>query len=593
MKFGIEDIERTLRLGEDSFWEFKEIVFANNTIKGPKRDHLADEIAAFANTKGGGALLCSVTDKGEVRYLTREQMDCLEKMLVEISSDSIKPSVYIKTFRHEIDEKPLLLIEIPEGTSQHDSPGGSFHRVGSSKKLLTSDERLRLAQQRGQVRFLWFDEQPVPETGFQTLKESLWKPLLSAESLKVNPELALEKMGLLITDANGIRRATVAGVLLCSEHPENLLPNACITATCYRGKDRASGQIDAKTIGGPLNQQIAQAMNFSIRNMRITAHKTPAREEISQYSKEALFEAIVNAVVHRDYSIRSGKIRLSLFTDRVEIQSPGALPNNLTVDKLSYRQSTRNELLVSILKRISATEIDGTGGRTFIMEERGDGISIIKRKTKELTGKDSEIQLIDGAELCVTLPAATLDYNPISATIKICCDIEDQPISGVDVLVLFPNNTWKRKTTDNKGHAIFKLYSTRVPMIIFAAAINLEPCLIPSWTPARDGAMTIIMEKLQGGGSVIFPDGVGQIPGLLGRLNPIRDTLDRTYLYASNIAINQGQQQPVHFRLGEELRLTDSNGTEMLIRILEIRGSSSLIEFRPIKTVPLQVKAYL
>ena len=139
MKFGIEDIERALRLGEDSVWEFKEIVFAKKTIKGPRRDHLADEIAAFANTKGG-ALLCSVTDKGEVRYLTREQMDCLEKMLVEISSDSIKPPVYIKTFRHEIDEKPLLLIEIPEGISQHDSPGGSFHRVGSSKKLLTSDE---------------------------------------------------------------------------------------------------------------------------------------------------------------------------------------------------------------------------------------------------------------------------------------------------------------------------------------------------------------------------------------------------------------------------------------------------------------------
>lgn len=591
MKFGIEDIERALRLGEDSAWEFKEIVFDNNTVKDPRRSNLADEIAAFANTKGG-MLLCSVTDKGEVQHLTREQMDCLEKMFVEISSDSIRPPIYIKTFRHEIDKKPLLLVEIPEGISQHDSPGGSFHRVGSSKKPLTSDERLRLAQQRGQVRFLWFDKQPVPETGFQALKENLWKPLLSAESL-IDPEVALEKMGLLTTDANGIRRATVAGVLLCSEHPENFLPNACITATCYRGKDRASGQIDAKTIGGPLNQQIAQAMNFSIRNMQTTAHKTPAREEISQYSKEALFEAIVNAVVHRDYSIRSSKIRLSLFTNRVEIQSPGALPNNLTVDQMLYRQSTRNELLVSILKRISATEIDGTGGRRFIMEERGDGISIINRKTKELTGKDPKIQPIDGAELCVTLPAATLDYNPVSATIKICCDIEDQPISGVDVLALFPNNTWKRTTTDNKGHAAFKLYSMRIPITIFAAAINLESRLIPSWIPARDETMTIIMEKLQGGGSVIFPDGTGQIPGLSGRLNPIRDTLDRTCLYASNIAINQGQQQPVHFRLGEELRLTDSNGTEMLIRILEIRGTSSLIEFRPITTTSLKAEAYL
>ena len=585
MKFSLEDIKRSLRLGEDSVWEFKEIVFANNTIKS-NRDSLADEIAAFANTTGG-ALLCSVTNKGKVQDLTREQMYRLEQMFVGISSESIKPPVYIKTFRHEIDKKPLLLVEVPEGTSQYDSPGGSFHRVGSSKKSLNSDERLRLAQQRGQVRFIWFDKQPVPETGFQTLKESLWKPLLSEESLRIDTQVALEKMGLLVIDENGIKRATVAGVLLCSEHPEKLLSNACITATCYRGKDRASDQIDAKTIGGPLDQQIAQAINFAIINMHIAAHKTPAREEIPQYSKEALFEAIVNAVIHRDYSIRSIKIRLSLFTDRIEIQSPGALPNSLTVEQMAYRQSTRNELLVSILKRRPAGEIHGTGGRTFIMEERGDGISIIRRKTKELTGKEPKFQLIGESELCVTLPAAvTLPTDPfhsMSTTIKVCCDSKDQPVSGADVLVLFSNNTWKRATTDNKGNASFKLsypMMYQIPISIFVAGVGLEAVYISDWLPKEH--KTVTKKKLQDGGSVIFPDGTGQIPDISGRLNPIRDTLDRTYLYASNIAINQGQQQPVHFMLKEELRLTDSNGKEMFIRIIQIKGTSSLVEFHPV-----------
>ena len=84
-------------------------------------------------------MLCSVTDKGEVQDLNREQMNRLEQTLVEISSNSIKPPVHIKTFRYEVDKKPLLLVEMPEGTSQHDSPGGSFYRMGSSKKPLTGD----------------------------------------------------------------------------------------------------------------------------------------------------------------------------------------------------------------------------------------------------------------------------------------------------------------------------------------------------------------------------------------------------------------------------------------------------------------------
>ena len=81
------------------------------------------------------------------------------------------------------------------------------------------------------------------------------------------------------------------------------------------------------------------------------------------------------------------------------------------------------------------------------------------------------------------------------------------------------------------------------------------------------------------GGSVIFLEATGNLPGLKGRLNPIRDTHDRTYLYASNIAINEGQQQPVHFIPGEELQLTDAEGTELRVRIVDIVGRSALVEY--------------
>ena len=295
MKFSDEEIRRQIRLGEDNYWEFKEIVFAGNKPKSPTRADLADEFAAFANTDGG-VVLCGVTDKGNVQGLSREQMDELERVLTEICTDTIKPSIRPAIFRREIEEgKPFLLVEIPQGYALHDSPGGGYHRVGSSKRKMTSDERLRLAQKRGQSRFLWFDKQPIPGTGFGSLDESLWKPLLSTEGA-TDPELALEKMGLLIKDENGITHATVAGLLLCSHSPEQWLPNACISATCYRGTDRASGQIDAQTITGPLNRQIAEAVAFAVRNMRVGAYKNPARIDLPQYSEKALFEAIVRIV---------------------------------------------------------------------------------------------------------------------------------------------------------------------------------------------------------------------------------------------------------------------------------------------------------
>ena len=409
MNYSDQDIARQLRLGEDSQWEFKQVAFSGNRPTSPRRDDLADEIAAFANTDGG-ILLCGITDRGDVQGLSREQMDELERLLVDICTDVIKPPIRPTILRRIVDERPLLLIQIPQGHAQHDSPGGGYHRIGSSKRRMTSDERLRLAQRRGQARFLWFDEKTVPETGFRTLDEALWKPLLSAEGA-ADPPAALEKMGLLSRGENGVRRVTVAGVMLCSPAPEEWLPNACITATCYRGKDRTTGQIDAQTIGGPLKRQIAEAVAFAVRNMSVATHKTPARAELPQYSEEALFEAVVNAVAHRDYSIQGSRIRLSMFEDRIEIQSPGSLPNNLTVDDMPHRQATRNKLLTSLLRRVPASGVRGAGGQLYLMERRGDGILIMLRETQELSGRLPKFQLIADSELCVTIPAASGRYN--------------------------------------------------------------------------------------------------------------------------------------------------------------------------------------
>ena len=571
-----EEISRHLRLGEDSGWEFKAVEFNDDRPRSPRRDDWADEISAFANSDGG-VLLCGVTDEGEVQGMSRSQMDALEHLIDEVCTDSVRPSIRVSVFRREsYDGKAFLMVEVPEGHTQHDSPGGSFIRVGSTKRRMTSDERLRLAQRRGQARFLWFDKQTMPGTGFGTLEEALWKPLLSAEGA-ANPELALEKMGLLAPDENGTMRATVAGVLICSETPEEWLPNACITATRYRGADRASEQLDAQTIVGPLNRQIIHALSFAVRNMRVAARKDPAREDMPEYSRNALFEAIVNAVVHRDYSVRGSRIRLSIFEDRIELYSPGSLPNNLTVESMGERQSTRNEVLTSVLGRMSVGGIEGSGGRQFFIERRGDGVPIIRRETQELSGKLPEFRLIDGSELCLTIPAAPLESSPANTVIKVYC--AGRPLSEVDVLALFPNNTWQHASTNERGEARLHLHSTHLPMSVFAAAGGYAARLERDWVPGQ-GTLDLEMQPLTDGGSVIFPERTGYIPGLSGRLNPIRDRLDRTYLYASNIAINGGKPQAVHFILGEELLLTDANGREALVCIVEIAGQSALLEYR-------------
>ena len=575
MSYRVEEIESRLRSGEDSGWEFKQVEFAGDRPRRPARGDWADEIAAFANA-AGGVVLAGVADDGNVIGMSRAQIANLDSLLVEVSTDTIEPPVRIHTHHRELsDGKLVLLAEVPESDAVHESPGGCYIRVGASKRLMAGDERLRLAQRRSQARFLWFDKQPVPETGFSTLAEALWKPLLSAEGA-AEPEAALGKLALLEDDEAGVLRATVAGVLLCTQDPERWLPNACITATRYRGGDRASGQIDAREITGPLNEQIAGAVAFAVRNMQVAARKDPARSDLPQYSEKALFEALVNAVVHRDYSMRGSKIFLSMFDDRLEIQSPGSLPNNLTVESMASRQSTRNEALTSILARMPVGGTRGGEDRRYYMERRGDGVLIIQRETWELCGKYPKYQIVDDSEVLLVIPAATQERSPARAVISVRSHGRSFP--GADLLLLFPNKTWKQATTDEQGEAAIDLHTTQLPMTVFASAPGHAAQLERDWKPS-ERALAIDLEALPAGGSVIFAEATGHLPGLKGRLNPVRDAHDRTYLYASNIAIDEGKQQPVHFIPGEELQLTDAEGTELHVRIVDIVGRSALVEY--------------
>ncbi len=569
------EIRQRLRLGEDSGWEFKQIEFSGDRPTSPRREDLADEMAAFANANGG-VLICGVSDDGRLQGMSSGQMAALDRLLVEVSTDAVEPSLRVNVHHRELDGKAFVLVDVSRGDSVHERAGRAFIRVGASKRRLGGDERLRLAQRRAQSRYLWFDRQVVPQTGFHTLRERLWEPLLSAAGAS-DPRRALENLKLLASDEADVDRATVAGVLLCTDSPQQWLPQATIMATLYRGKDRASGQIDSQEIEGPLPAQIADAVKFVVRNMRVSARKTPAREDAPQYNKAAVFEAVVNAVVHRDYSMSSRRIRLSMFKNRLEIDSPGQLPNGMTIDGMDSIQATRNEVLASVFGRIPVGDVPGSDHRRYMMERRGDGVSIILKETRETAGVVPEYRVVDESNLVLAIPAARLELVRSDATVTV--HSEGEPLAGVDVLALFPNRTWQRATTDEAGEAEFDLYTTHLPMTVYAAAPTYAAGLAREWTP-HQGGLLLELAPLPDGGAVIFPNATGNVPGLRGRLNPKRDASDRTYLYADNIAIDEGRQQPVSFRLGKPLRLTDAFGVEMSVTIVDVVGRSALVEYR-------------
>ena len=214
------------------------------------------------------------------------------------------------------------------------------------------------------------------------------------------------------------------------------------------------------------------------------------------------------------------------------------------------------------------------------MERRGDGVPIIQRETLGVSGKPAEFRIAGDADLLVVLPSAPLE--PSAAQVQIAVLAAARPLHGVDVLVLFPNHTWQRAKSDEEGMATFSLHTTELPMTVYAATEGYAAHHERDWTPSQR-ALVIEMKLLPSGGSVIFSEGTGTLPELMGRLNPIRDTHDRTYLYTSNVAVNQGVPQPVSFLLKEDLRLTDAEGNELWARIVDIAGRSALVQYLSIQ----------
>ncbi|MCL1873546.1 MAG: putative DNA binding domain-containing protein [Clostridiales bacterium] len=409
-----EELLRQIRLGEDSSLELKDLRYKGNQISEPHRSSMADALAAMANT-ASGVFVLGVDDKTRlVAGIPSDKLDSVEMWLRDICIGLIKPQLFCRIRKISVTaddgtERNLIRVDIPKSLFVHQSPGGYFERIGASKRQMAPDRLARLFQQRSQARMIYFDEQAVTNAPPNVLEKKLWDKFTTFSSPANNEEF-LFKLRFLTKDEDGNVYPTVSGILMASDQPQQYLPGAFIQAVAYRGDERnAAYQLDAQDITGPLDRQIRDACAFVKKNMRVYAVKEPARRDIPQYSLQAVFESVVNAVAHRDYSLAGSKIRLHLFSQRLEIFSPGSIPNTMTIDTLPLRQVTRNELLTSMLSRCPVESFKDETRRHYLMERRGEGVPIIFIESEKLSGKHPEYRLLNDSELLLTIYAAGVE----------------------------------------------------------------------------------------------------------------------------------------------------------------------------------------
>ena len=358
----------------------------------------------------------------EILGIPLEKLGSVARFVTEICHDSIDPPLDATIQNLSLKDSSriqrwVVRVHVARSLSVHRSPGGYFLRVGSSKRTIAQDQLGRLFQQRSQARLIRFDEIVVPGTNLSYLDTGLLERFRTDRTLDSREKLAV-KLGMAGDDDFGKVGLTVAGVLMGTVRPERWLRQAFIQAVAYRGDriatvgmDERNYQIDAKDIFGPLDVQVAEACRFVARNQKVSAQKVLGRTDCPQYDMTAVFEAVVNAVAHRDYSMLGSKVRMRMFSNRLELYSPGELANTMTPETLAYRQSTRNEVIASLLAKCRVPEsIPGLQStRATLMDRRGEGVPLILERSEAISGRRPVYESPDGSELRLTVFGANVE----------------------------------------------------------------------------------------------------------------------------------------------------------------------------------------
>ena len=332
-------------------------------------DELATDISALLNLAGGVVLL-GVEDDGQFSGLTRSRR-AAEEWVMNIARENLQPAINpVWICMKTEDGKELGVIELAA-----DSPGKpykarqggawvTFIRVGSTSRESTREEEGRLYQAARLVRY---EIEAVPDTGLESVDmdriENYYREVLK-RSAPARDDIESWRRLLLNSDlmvaAEDHVGASVAGLLLFGENPNRRLPHAGVTAFAFPGPDKGYDTIDEERIRGPLTPIVSNrgaavergvidhATDFVKRNMGSAAWlEGGRRRRKGAFPLAAVREAVVNAVAHRDYAYEGTDIEVSLYGDRLEVISPGRLPNGVTVEKMreGVVRMARNQLL--------------------------------------------------------------------------------------------------------------------------------------------------------------------------------------------------------------------------------------------------------
>jgi ATP-dependent DNA helicase RecG len=347
---------------------------------------LAEEIVAFANTEGGEIWL-GIDDDGTVSGLSRSY----EQDVMNICRSMCIPSIVPSYESVQIKDKTVARVIVPKGKDKpyYTSKNRYYIRVGSTKRIATREEMLRLFESAGALHY---DLVELDKARINDLDLGQIADYFTRYDISFLDESEEERQRLMRnTDILGENfKPTVGGLLIFGLTPERIIHSSGISFAHFTGQSIGEELVDKKNIGGRLPLQVDNCLAAIKANLLSSSRIQGAkRVDFSAYPDSVYRELIVNACVHRNYSISGSNIRVFLFQNRLEVISPGRLPNTVSVEKLPVGTSyARNPILVRFMENMGYVDKLGRGlpmvcnyarkaGKKVHFEEIGDEFKVV------------------------------------------------------------------------------------------------------------------------------------------------------------------------------------------------------------------------
>jgi len=336
-----------------------------------KHEQIAETLAAMANANGGIVLL-GVTAKGTPQK--QSDTTSLRESVVEAGLLTDPPLILPAPQVAASAKGDVVIIQVPPGLPHLYSLQGRFiTRTAGQNRPLTTPELRRMLLERSDAGF---ESMPVGEATLADLDQQQIQRYVDRIAVAPHEDLLdiLQLRGCVAAGEGADLVPTNAGILLFGRLPQRFLRNAEFICVRYAGSTM-SDEFVRQDLGGTLAEQARQAEAFVVNNMRRGMRISGlTREETTEYPLAVVREAIVNALAHRDYSIRGEGVRLLMYGDRMEIYSPGRLPGHVTLENLKDERYSRNEAIVAVLSDLGYIERLGYGIDRMIATMQAAGL---------------------------------------------------------------------------------------------------------------------------------------------------------------------------------------------------------------------------